>query len=247
MEETGEPMVELNGNLFQRQTAEDESANQIGNALIRLSLQLAEWGNVPDRRLEEDDKVHELMVQLAEARLETVFEYGAHGYRTTTSSYFASALIKEIVVASRVLSMMCDADDIAQILSVRATEYARRHKRVSIDGDVLVVQIRGCGKDSHRTGLWKEVERWHGLRPGELNYRNSYIELRAEPENIYDANAIKALCRGETFGTLGYVGREFTDDVRRYADEKRKRLKDLVVEVVDPDDFGRGEIAVAIS
>lgn len=240
-------MVELNGKLSQRQTLEDESANQIGNALIRLSLQLAEWGNIPDRHLMEDDKVHELMVQLAEARLETVFEYGAHGYRTMTSSYLASALIKEIVVASRVLSMMCDADDIAKILSARATECARRRRKASIDGDVLIVKVRGCDKGNHRAKLWKEIARWNGLKPGELNYRNSYVELQAEPENAHDANAIKVLIRGEAFGTLGYVGREFTDDVRRYADEKCKHLGDLAVEVVNPDDFGKGEIAVAIS
>lgn len=240
-------MVELSGKLSQRQTLEDESANQIGNALIRLSLRLAEWGNIPDRHLMEDDKVHELMVQLAEARLETVFEYGAHGYRTMTSSYLASALIKEIVVASRVLSMMCDADDIAKILSARATECARRRRKASIDGDVLIVKVRGCDKGNHRAKLWKEIARWNGLKPGELNYRNSHIELQAEPENAYDAKAIKVLCRGEAVGTLGYVGREFTDDVRCYADEKGKHLRDLVVEVVNPDDFGKAVITVAIS
>lgn len=240
-------MVELSGRRSGEQTSEEEIAKQIGSALIGLSLKLPEWGEIPDRRLMEGDKLRELMVQLAEARLDTAAEYGARGSRTTSFSYLAAALIKEIVIESRVLAMLCDDDDIAKILTTRATEYAGRRRKASIDGGVLVVQVRGCNKGSHRAGLWKEIERWHGLRPRELNYRNSHIELQAEPENAYDANAIKVLCRGEAVGTLGYVGREFTDDVRRYADEKGKHLRDLVVEVVNPDDFGKAVITVAIS
>lgn len=55
------------------------------------------------------------------------------------------------------------------------------------------------------------------------------------------------MCRGEAFGSLGYVGREFTGAVRRYADEKGKSMRELIVEVIDPDDYGKNDIPVAIS
>lgn len=47
---------------------------------------------------------------------------------------------------------------------------------------------------------------------------NSYMTLEAEPENLYDPNAIKVVCRGEFFGTMGYVGREYTRAVKAVLD-----------------------------
>ena len=91
-------MVELSGRRSGEQASEEEIAKQIGSALIGLSLKLPEWGEVPDRRLMEGDKLRELMVQLVEARLDTAAEYGARGSRTTSFSYLAAALSKEIVI-----------------------------------------------------------------------------------------------------------------------------------------------------
>lgn len=43
---------------------------------------------------------------------------------------------------------------------------------------------------------------------------NSYLMFVEEPENAYDSDAISILCRGEMFGTVGYVGYEFTRDIK---------------------------------
>lgn len=43
---------------------------------------------------------------------------------------------------------------------------------------------------------------------------NSYLMLVEEPENFYDPNAISVLCRGEFFGTVGYVGREYVETIK---------------------------------
>lgn len=69
---------------------------------------------------------------------------------------------------------------------------------------------------------------------------NSYLTLEEEPSNEYDPNAVMVVCRGEFFGTVGYVGKEFTADVKdilakcveyrvdmlneKYAGEKEIRL-----------------------
>lgn len=36
------------------------------------------------------------------------------------------------------------------------------------------------------------------------------MTFEEEPSNPYDSNAIMIVCRGEGFGTMGYVGREYT-------------------------------------
>ena len=47
---------------------------------------------------------------------------------------------------------------------------------------------------------------------------NSYMTLEEEPENRYDPNAIMVVCRGEFFGTMGYVGKEYTKAVKEVLD-----------------------------
>ena len=68
-----------------------------------------------------------------------------------------------------------------------------------------------------------------------------------EPGNRYDPNAIAALNRGEAYGTLGYVGREFTDAVRELVAHKGVMVRNLHVEVVDLADFGDHEVIVRVS
>lgn len=43
---------------------------------------------------------------------------------------------------------------------------------------------------------------------------NSYLTLEEEPMNPYDPDAVMVVCRGEIFGTVGYVGREYTGKVK---------------------------------
>lgn len=43
---------------------------------------------------------------------------------------------------------------------------------------------------------------------------NSYLILEEEPDNKNDPNAIKVIVKGEFFGGVGYVGREYTGKVK---------------------------------
>lgn len=47
----------------------------------------------------------------------------------------------------------------------------------------------------------------------QIDANASRLRLVPEPHNAYDANAIKVMSRGEVFGHIGYVGREYTATV----------------------------------
>lgn len=72
-------------------------------------------------------------------------------------------------------------------------------------------QCRGC-TIGNRELLWNNyinsIIGW-----GEED--NSYFIFEDEPENKFDPNAIKVVVRGEFFGTAGYVGREYTAEVKQ--------------------------------
>ena len=77
----------------------------------------------------------------------------------------------------------------------------------------LEIVCRGCT-------MFGRERIWHGYcgsiwdhHNWEIN--NSYLTFEEEPNNKYDKNAVKVVCRGEFFGTIGYVGREFTKQVKR--------------------------------
>lgn len=69
-------------------------------------------------------------------------------------------------------------------------------------------------------------------------YNNSYLIFEEEPNNEYDPNAIKVVVRGEFFGTVGYVGREFTGKVK----ENLKDCKKYRVDMIDEIEAGNKEI-----
>lgn len=54
----------------------------------------------------------------------------------------------------------------------------------------------------------------------DINFKsnNSYLFFETEPDNKYDDKAIMIVCGGEIFGTVGYVGREFIDEVHKILD-----------------------------
>lgn len=67
---------------------------------------------------------------------------------------------------------------------------------------------------------------------------NSYIIFEEEPDNDYDPNAIKIVIKGEHFGTAGYVGKEYTKQIKEIlnkCDKYRVDLKSL-------DDIGQREM-----
>ena len=99
------------------------------------------------------------------------------------------------------------------------------------------VICRGCS-------IRKREEKWDGYlssigRLADIDHRidgmynrvhdNSYLTLEEEPDNEYDPNAIQVVVRGEFFGTAGYIGREYTKQVKDILDccnEYRLDMKD---------------------
>ena len=56
---------------------------------------------------------------------------------------------------------------------------------------------------------------------------NSYILLEEEPDNRYDPNAVLLLCKGEFFGTLCYVGRKYTEEIKNILNTCKQYRVDL--------------------
>ncbi|MBR4020309.1 MAG: HIRAN domain-containing protein [Firmicutes bacterium] len=88
---------------------------------------------------------------------------------------------------------------------------------------------------------------WNGYTSsisGELNRNidNSYLTLEEEPENPYDKNAIRVVCRGEFYGTVGYVGREYALQVK----EILKTCQCYRVDMVDEAQAGEREVKLVL-
>lgn len=89
---------------------------------------------------------------------------------------------------------------------------------------------------------------WHGFvssisgildREGD----NSYLTFEEEPDNAYDPNAIQVVCRGEFFGTVGYVGKEFTLQIK----DILYKCKGYRIDMVNEDDVGSKEIPLVLT
>lgn len=89
---------------------------------------------------------------------------------------------------------------------------------------------------------------WHGFFSsieGEINRAidNSYLTLEEEPENKYDKNAVMVVCRGEFFGTAGYVGREFAAEIKQILE----CCKEYRVDMTDETEVGNKEIHLVMT
>lgn len=100
---------------------------------------------------------------------------------------------------------------------------------------------RGCtmrGREDIWTGFRSSI--WDSLN---RDQDNSYITLEEEPSNPYDPNAIQVVCRGEFFGTMGYVGREFTLPIK----EILGNCKSYRVDMVDEEEAGQREVRLVLT
>lgn len=91
-------------------------------------------------------------------------------------------------------------------------------------------------------------ELWYGFLSsisGEMNRvrDNSYLTFEEEPGNTHDPNAVMVVCRGEFFGTVGYVGREFTLQVK----EILGKCKAYRIDMVNEEDAGEREIPLVLT
>lgn len=76
----------------------------------------------------------------------------------------------------------------------------------------LQFPCRGCT-------MRNREEIWYGFvssisEPYNRECDNSYLTLEEEPSNPYDPNAVMVVCRGEFFGTVGYVAKEHAAAVK---------------------------------
>lgn len=102
---------------------------------------------------------------------------------------------------------------------------------------------RGCTMMQYRKDIWHG---WNGSMVGDpLNSSidNSYFTLEEEPDNAYDPNAIQVVCRGEFFGTAGYVGKEYTAQVKKVLDE----CTAYRIDVLNNDEIGQKEVTLVLS
>lgn len=84
---------------------------------------------------------------------------------------------------------------------------------------------------------------WYGLKSSNIDSENNtFLTFEPEPDNRYDSNAVKVVCRGELFGTAGYVGKEFTTEVKEIIDQ----AKSYVIELADDRQLGRKEITLKV-
>lgn len=72
---------------------------------------------------------------------------------------------------------------------------------------------------------------------------NSYLTLEEEPSNSYDPNAIMVVCRGEFFGTVGYVGKEYTAEIKSILD----KCVSYRVDMLDKSQAGGKEITLVLT
>ena len=114
-------------------------------------------------------------------------------------------------------------------------------------GDVyiLAVTARGCAFGEDMTARWREVEVCQ-RRDAVQGYMNTYAQLKPEPKNKFDPQAIEVLARGEFFGHMGYIAKEQTDAVRALARYAGCDLKDIAVQIVCTGDVGFKSVRLAL-
>lgn len=71
-------------------------------------------------------------------------------------------------------------------------------------------------------------EALHNLRMRSKAIREkAYLYLEREPYNEYDKNAILVMCGGSIKGEIGYVGKEYTREVRQIAENCESYLLEI--------------------
>ena len=122
------------------------------------------------------------------------------------------------------------------------TMRAKKHMNImnpnqkSENNQSMEIVCRGCTM-RNREKLWHNFV---SSIADELNRSidNSYLILEEEPNNEYDPNAIKVVVKGEFFGTVGYVGREFTGKVKKNLQD----CKEYRLDMIDENEVGNKEI-----
>lgn len=102
---------------------------------------------------------------------------------------------------------------------------------------------RGCTIKESRKDTWDGFVASMANDPINQSIDNSYLTLEEEPGNAYDPNAVQVVCRGEFFGTMGYVGREFCLQVK----EILSKCKSYRVDMADWSQGGQKEVSLILT
>lgn len=71
-----------------------------------------------------------------------------------------------------------------------------------------------CRFGSVQSGYRRELlDSYWTSNAGDVSKDNSWIELKREPDNDVDPNAIQVWVKGEHYGQLGYIGRQYCESV----------------------------------
>lgn len=115
------------------------------------------------------------------------------------------------------------------------------NEKENLNVNIFEFECRGCqmrGRDNLWEGFVSSIN-----NNGYMQYDNSYLVFEEEPNNEYDPNAIKVVVRGEFFGTVGYVGKEYTKNVKEILNKAKFYRIDMKFE----SDYFKPSIPLVIS
>ena len=121
----------------------------------------------------------------------------------------------ETINAVRRAMRWCYREEVTLVLERRMKEFFR--------GGVVINTLRvplRWGKSQQKK------ERYESYLSSYLNTvgdrDNSWLTLVKEDDNPYDRNAVRVMSKGEVFGDVGYIGKEYAERVRAIIDEADK-------------------------
>lgn len=114
----------------------------------------------------------------------------------------------------------------------------KKEDKENEDDNTITFTVRGCNRNQHRDILWGQI-----ADKQKNEEFNSYIQLKREPKNKFDPNAVLVLCRGEFYGTLGYIAREETYKYREIL-EQGKEIEEVLM--ANTNDVGNKEIQIVV-
>lgn len=107
--------------------------------------------------------------------------------------------------------------------------------------EYLLFVCRGCTM-RNRGRIWRGFAS-SPVDPLNREIDNSYLIFEEEPCNPSDPNAIMVTCRGEFFGTVGYVGREYTSVVK----DILSKCKNYRIDMSNLAQIGNSEIDLVLT
>lgn len=102
--------------------------------------------------------------------------------------------------------------------------------------NITKIVCRGC-TIGDRKALWYSFKSSNADFPN-----NTYMIFEPEPTNVHDPNAVKIVFKGEMFGTAGYVGKEFTAQVKEIIAQAAK----YTIELADEKQIGSRELSLIV-